>query len=122
MISKESMLLKSCLELLSWKKIFHYRNNSGAFKTDRGGFYRFGESGSPDIIAILRIGGLSAILGLELKVNKNKATPNQTNWGKRFESEANGFWFIIRNLEDLEKSLKYVHTEAMQIMQKGILR
>jgi len=50
---KESYVQRQILEYLALKRIFHYRNNSSAFKRDDGHFYRFGAKSSPDIICIV---------------------------------------------------------------------
>ena len=47
---REAELQAAILEYLRLKERFFWRNNSGAFKTERGGFYRIGTPGAPDII------------------------------------------------------------------------
>jgi hypothetical protein len=53
--SQEKATQTAILEWLAWKRIFHYRQNSGGFKRDDGHFYRFGAKGAPDIIAVSRL-------------------------------------------------------------------
>jgi len=50
---KEAHAQLQILDYLALKQIFHYRNNSGAFKDKKGHFYRFGALGSPDIICVI---------------------------------------------------------------------
>jgi hypothetical protein len=111
----ENDLIKGCLEFLSYKKIFHYRNNSGAFKTDRGGFYYFGAKGSPDIIAVLTIWGLPVMTGIEAKTKNGKQSEYQKLWQKNFE-KVGGFYLLIRSLDELETKLKYVRNKALSIL------
>jgi len=42
----------SICDYLDPRKHFWWRNNSAAFKTERGGFVRFGTPGSPDVIVV----------------------------------------------------------------------
>src|SRR5438876_1170141 len=46
---KESDIQRQILDYLALRRIFHYRNNSGAFVDSKKHFYRFGALGSPDI-------------------------------------------------------------------------
>jgi len=103
MKEKESDLVKSCLEWLAYKKIWAWRNNSGAFKTERGGFYRMGLLGSADIFAILPPNG--TFVGIECKTGKNKLSLAQFEFGEKL-MKAGGRYLVIRSLEDLEKELK----------------
>jgi len=96
MKQKESDLIKSCLDYLALKKIFAYRQNSGAFKTDRGGYYKFGISGAPDIIAV--VDGI--YVGIEAKIGKNKLSASQFEFGEKLV-KAGGRYLVVRDLEDL---------------------
>jgi hypothetical protein len=58
---KEADVLRSVDQALSLHKIFHYRNNSGGFKTDSGGFVRAGYTGSSDFIGICPDGRFLAV-------------------------------------------------------------
>jgi len=53
---KENPVVKAVMNYLDLKKIPHYRINSGAMKTPRGGFIRFGAPGMSDIYAIGKAG------------------------------------------------------------------
>ena|SRR3990167_10372615 len=97
----EKDLVKSCLEYLGWKKIFHYRSNTGAFKTDAGGFYRFGSVGCPDIISVIK----GQYVGIECKVNKNPQSPAQKEFQKNLES-AGGKYLLIRSVDELVDELE----------------
>lgn len=49
----EADVQRACLEFLSWKQIFHWRQNSAVFKNEQTGSYiRAGVKGISDIIAI----------------------------------------------------------------------
>jgi hypothetical protein len=48
----EKEIQASICEHLDVRRLFWWRNNTGAFKTEHGGFVRFGTPGSPDIIVV----------------------------------------------------------------------
>lgn len=97
----ESSLVKVCLDLLAYEKVFAYRMNSGAFKNEKGGFYRMGITGAPDIVAVIS----GQYIGIECKVGKNKLSESQFSFGERLV-KAGGRYLVIRNLEDLIQELK----------------
>jgi hypothetical protein len=54
--TRESDVLKQCLDLLKLRRVFHFRNQTGALAVGQEvnrRFVRFGAVGSSDIIAIL---------------------------------------------------------------------
>ena len=93
---KEADIQRHILMWLDYVKIFHYRNNSGAFKREDGHFYRFGAVGSPDIICV--IGG--KYIGIEVKAAKGKQSENQKTFQKELE-KAGGKYILARKLEDV---------------------
>jgi hypothetical protein len=48
----EAQVQKSILEFLTLKKIVHFRLNSGAVRTQSGGYCRLQKTGTPDILAL----------------------------------------------------------------------
>jgi hypothetical protein len=50
--AKESTVINAVSQYLALKKIPHWRINSGAYKTERGGFVRYGAKGMADFYAI----------------------------------------------------------------------
>ena len=48
----EKDIQRSICDYLTARQHFFWRNNSGAYKTEHGGFIRFGMPGSPDIILV----------------------------------------------------------------------
>ena len=102
--TEEKLLQHFILEYLTKKKIFHYRNNTGAFKTERGGFYTFGMAGSPDIIAIIK----GIYVGIEVKgtdIKKSKQNDNQIKFQEMLE-KAGGLYILARTPEDVLKVIK----------------
>lgn len=97
---KESEVLTAVLEYLAVKRIFHWRNNTGAFPTVSGGFVRFGQKGSPDIIAVVR----GRFIGIECKSSKGKLSESQEEWKDGLE-QAGGKYVVARSLDDVSSFL-----------------
>lgn len=98
MKSTEKATQAAILEWLAWKRIFHWRNNTGAMKTERGSFIRFGAKGSPDIFVLTQ----GVLFGIECKDVKAKPTPDQVAFGEALE-RAGGVYIVARRLEDVEQ-------------------
>ena len=97
----ESQLVNSCLQYLESYKIFCYRQNTGAFKNERGGFYRCGTKGAPDIVAV--VGGV--YVGIECKVGKNSLSEAQKSFQRGLEA-VGGYYLVIYSLDELETKLQ----------------
>lgn len=90
---------KAILDYLKYKKIFHYRQNSGAFKTESGGYMRTASvSGLPDIVAIKD--GL--YIGLEVKTEIGRQSKEQREIQNRITA-AGGLYLVVRSLDDVRK-------------------
>ncbi len=96
--STEKVTQAAILEFLRLKKIFHWRNNTGAYKTQTGGFVRYGTPGSPDIMCILKPNGHS--LGIEVKDVKGYLNANQKDFKERLEAEG-GTWITAKSVDDV---------------------
>ena len=96
----ESQLVKACLELLAVKRIFSNRQNTGAFKTDKG-FYKFGILGAGDIVAVVD----SRHIEIECKTGRNKQSTAQVAYQKELES-AGGLYWLIRDVSELVDKLE----------------
>jgi|TARA_R100001530_G_scaffold65668_1_gene46988 hypothetical protein len=95
---KEKDVQNAILDWLSFKKIFHYRNNTGAYPSTYKGktyFTRYGAVGSPDIIAV--IGGI--FIGIECKGTKGKQSNDQRNFQIQLE-EAGGLYCLAHSLDE----------------------
>jgi VRR-NUC domain len=93
---KESDIQKQILDYLALKRIFHYRNNSGAFVDSQKHFYRFGSLGSPDIICVIA----GQYVGIEVKAPKGKQSDHQKEFQKKLEA-AGGRYVLAYSLDDL---------------------
>ncbi len=101
---KEKDIVRSILDYLEFRKIFHWRNNTGATiitrQSGKKDFYRFGAVGSPDIFAVID----GKIYGIEVKTLTGVQSENQKLWQKDFE-KAGGIYLLIRSLDELIKVL-----------------
>jgi hypothetical protein len=88
---KEAALLQSVMQWLRLRGVFHWRNNSGAIKTQSGRFISFGYKGSADIIAIDK----GRMLMLECKSSTGRQSPAQKAFQLRFEREG-GVYVLLK--------------------------
>lgn len=100
----ESYVVKTCQEWLSLHGVFQWRNNTGAMKTARGGFIRFGEVGSPDILAIKSPAG--QFVGIECKATGGKQSEHQKQFEERLK--ASGGEYILVHPENVIKKMEEV--------------
>ena len=106
----ECDIQRQVLDYLAIKGLFHWRNNTGMIFSEYKGkkrAFKMGQVGSPDIFVVKRpsppIGELlGMIYGLEVKAEKGKQSPAQSEWQVKFE-EAGGKYLIIRSLEDVKE-------------------
>ena len=59
--TEEAEVLAGCMEVLDTLGIYHWRQNTGAFKTQSGGFFRSSKAGVSDILGILPSGKFLAV-------------------------------------------------------------
>lgn len=100
---KESEVQRAILDYLELRGIFHYRNNSGAFKREDGHFYRFGAVGSPDIVCVIK----GYFIGLEVKSPTGSQSADQKQFQSHLE-KAGGFYFVVRSIDDAQRAFQHV--------------
>lgn len=96
MASSEKYVQRAVLDYLALKRIFHWRNNSGALRTERGGFIKFGAVGSPDIFAIHN----GVIYGFEIKDVKGRLSDGQKVFQEGM-NKAGGQYIVVRSIDDV---------------------
>jgi hypothetical protein len=97
---KESEIQKQILDYLALKRIFHYRQNSGAFDNGKGAFYRFGAVGAPDIICVIA----GQYVGIEVKAPRGKQSDHQKAFQQALEA-AGGRYLLAHSLDDVMVAL-----------------
>lgn len=95
-MAKEADIQRSILDYLSYKRAFHWRQNSGIIPI-RNRVINMGVVGAPDIFVIKN----GAIYGLEVKAPKGKQNENQIAFQEGFE-KAGGKYYVVRSLEDVQ--------------------
>lgn len=94
----ESQIQKSILEYLALKGYFHWRNNSGGFKNDKGHFFRFGAVGSPDVFLLHK----GILWGIEVKTDKGTVSDAQKAFGALIVNNG-GNYLVARSIDDVIK-------------------
>lgn len=92
----EALVLRAVCDYLRAKKIFFWRQNVGAIRTDHG-FMRFGSAGQPDVMAIAS----GKFYAIEAKSSVGRQSEEQKAWQERCE-RAGGVYILARGKEDLE--------------------
>jgi hypothetical protein len=100
---RESSVLNAVMEYLLLKRIPHWRINSGATKTERGGFIRFGSKGMSDIYAI---GPDGISIWIECKRSKGGRLSESQKEFLDCINRNGGIGIVVNSVESLESQLK----------------
>lgn len=95
--ARHTSLLNACLMWLKSRRIPAHKMNSGALRTERGCFIRYGFPGCPDIIGILPGG---RFLGVEVKTGTGRLTEHQEAFRRTVE-ESGGVFVVAREIDEL---------------------
>jgi hypothetical protein len=112
--NRESDVLSGCLQWLTLKRVFHWRQNQGAIPLPGGGFRRFvGLKGLPDILAILPrefdVSGqgmqrLAVFCGIEVKKPGGRSRPEQKAFQQQL-ADMGGIALCIHSVTELIEKL-----------------
>lgn len=97
---KEAATQRAILEYLALKRYFHWRNNTGAYKTARGGFIRYGTPGSSPDIFLIKNG---FVWGIEVKTERGKLSEHQEAFCVAF-TEAGATYLVARSIDDVVRA------------------
>lgn len=89
----EHEIQSAILEWLKLKRIFHWRNNSGAMKKGAH-FVKFGTVGSPDIFALHK----GVLIGIEVKKPRGRISLKQVEFGQAL-IDSGGHYIIAYDLQ-----------------------
>ncbi len=95
----ESVIVNHIIKWCFAHGLFAFRNNTGAYKTERGNYIRYGAVGSPDIIAVQCKTG--KFIGIEAKSATGKQSPEQKAFQQKLE-QCGALYILARGLDDLE--------------------
>jgi len=112
MKTPESRVLSSCLHYLQARRIFHWRNNTGAVQIAPGRFMRFGRKGSSDILGVLPGG---RFLAVECKAKGGRLSPEQKKYIDEI-NEAGALALCVRGWEELDQELRAAGYAADDMM------
>lgn len=110
MNASEKQIQDSILQWLGLKKIFHYRQNTGATMSEytrksdgvtKKRMIRFGTKGASDIVAV----ALGYYIAIEVKDHKGVQDEDQVEFQRAIE-KAGGKYILVRSLEEVEKYFK----------------
>ena len=110
MNASEKQIQDSILQWLTVVKIFHYRQNTGAFRKDytrkrdgvtKTSFIKFGTPGASDIVCVVK----GFYIAIEVKDHKGKQDPDQLEFQKALE-KSGGYYILARSLEDVMNFFK----------------
>lgn len=98
-LPSEGDVLKSCLQYLSLRGAFCWRQNQGGMKTERGQFIRFAHvSGISDIIGVME----GRFLAVEVKKPGQKAKPHQEAFLERVRASG-GIAGVVTSVKELQE-------------------
>lgn len=95
----ERDIQRQILDYLTLKRVFHYRENTGAVAAESNGkkrFFRFGRPGCPDIVCIVK----GQYIGIEVKAPKGVQSVVQRQFQTDLEM-AGGKYLLVHSLEEL---------------------
>lgn len=108
----EREIQNTILEYLAARRVFHYRQNTGAVKFGGSGvgsngetrsrFIRFGVVGAPDIVAVVD----GRYVGIEVKRPGSKQSPGQVQFARDL-LKAGGDYILATSVEDVAKALNH---------------
>ena len=78
---KESDVQRQILDYLALKRIFRYRNNSGAFIDSQKHVYRFGAVGGPNIVCV----SVGQCVGIGMKRPGEKQSDHQKDFQEKLQ-------------------------------------
>lgn len=99
----EHQTQNAILQYLTVKKVFAWRNNTGAMPIDAPGgrrFIRFGAKGSPDIMAILPPNG--RFLAIEVKGPRGVLSDAQKEFLSAVQNRG-GYTIVAKSVDDVER-------------------
>ena len=98
----EGAIVSACLEWLAIRRIYAWRNNSGALRDPGGRLVKFGHPGSADILGVLP--GSGRILCIECKTPEGRQSKPQKLFQKMIE-QSGGVYILARSVDDLQRHL-----------------
>ena len=116
----ERDIQNSIIQILNLKGHFCWKTvNRGFQMPGSGAWISSSVIGIPDIFVLLKVNGISAMIGLEVKTATGRQSEAQKQWQQSLERN-NGFYFLVRSVEESLSSIDYAYNKTMQILQRGV--
>jgi hypothetical protein len=93
----EGKVQKACWTWLLQHQVFCWRNNTGSFAIEGGGYFKAGLIGSADIIGLLPTG---RFLAVECKSQDGRQSESQKEFQEHIEQNK-GLYILVRSVADL---------------------
>lgn len=71
-------------------------------------------NGTPDVMVCMSIKGIPIFIGMEIKSATGRQSKDQVDFQNRLQNRADGFYFLIRNIDQAEAALKLVRSTIEQ--------
>jgi hypothetical protein len=98
--------------------ILAFKVNTVGIWDSRIGAYRrpstFIIKGTPDVICCMSLKGIPIFIGMEIKSPTGIQSEDQVAFQKRLQDRADGFYFLIRSIDDAQAALNLVRTTVDQ--------
>lgn len=65
-------------------------------------------AGTPDILCCLSVKNLPIFIAIECKTRIGRQSPSQIEFQEIIKRKANGFYFVVRSIQDVETAVKNV--------------
>ena len=78
-------------------RLAYIKNNTGAYKTERGGYVRFGRAGSSDFLLFLHGGGC---IHLEVKTSSGRQSKSQKEYQQMMEGLGHRY-LVVRSVAEV---------------------
>lgn len=113
----EKEIENSILEFLGYQiGCFAFKVNTMGVYDKQAGVYRkpskYVIPGTPDIIACYSVKGIGVFVGLEVKDRVGRQSKEQKAFQEKIHDRADGFYFVVRSIEDVKKALETVKTHC----------
>jgi hypothetical protein len=102
MVTPEGRVLAGCLRYLQVQGVYHWRNNIGSVQIRPGQWYRFGKTGSSDILGVLPGG---RFLAVECKAARGVLSPEQRDFLADIKA-LGGLAVVAKSWTDIDQALR----------------
>lgn len=101
-VTLEKYIQRAIIDYLSLRRdIYFFRAGSGAIRTEKGGYFKSGKRGCPDILVLFN----SRYIAIEVKSDVGKQSPEQKEAEKQI-IKCGGEYHLVRSIDEVMNILK----------------